>query len=79
MTMKTSRQPIATVGIDIGKNRFHIIGLDEHGSIVLRQKLSRRQVVARFANLPQCLIGMEACAGAHHLCPSSSALEPLRA
>src|SRR5829696_9650581 len=58
---------IAVIGIDIGKNSFHVIGLDDRGSIVLRQKWSRGQVAARFANLPPCLIGMEACVGAHHL------------
>ena len=58
---------IATVGIDIGKNSFHVIGLDQRGAIVLRQKWSRGQVEARFANMSPCLIGMEACVGAHHL------------
>jgi transposase len=55
------------MGIDIGKNSFHIIGLDERGAIVLRQKWSRGQLEARLANTPPCLIGMEACVGAHHL------------
>ena len=54
---------IAVVGIDIGKNSLHIVGHDERGAIVLRQKWSRGQVEARFANMPQCLIGMEACVG----------------
>jgi transposase len=58
---------IAVIGIDIGKNSFHIVGHDERGAIVLRQKWSRGQVEARFANMPPCLIGMEACVGAHHL------------
>jgi transposase len=58
---------ITTIGIDLGKNNFHLTGLDEQGAIVLRQKLSRGQLDQRFVNLPPCLIGMEACAGAHHL------------
>jgi len=58
---------ITVIGIDIGKNSFHVVGLDERGAIVLRQKWSRGQVEARFANMPACLIGMEACVGAHHL------------
>jgi len=62
-----SNTTIAVVGIDIGKNSFHIVGLDERGAIVVRQKWSRGQVEARFANMPPCLIGMEACVGAHHL------------
>jgi transposase len=55
------------MGIDIGKNSFHVVGLDQRGAIVLRQKWSRRQIEARLANIPRCLIGMEACVGAHHL------------
>jgi hypothetical protein len=57
---------IAVVGIDIGKNSFHVVGLDQRGAIVLRQKWSRSQVDARFANMPPCLVGMEACVGAHN-------------
>ncbi|HYN00625.1 MAG TPA: IS110 family transposase, partial [Aestuariivirgaceae bacterium] len=58
---------IAVIGIDIGKNSFHVVGLDARGAIVLRQKWSRGQVETRLANMPPCLIGMEACVGAHHL------------
>src|SRR6266481_2506174 len=58
---------IATMGIDIGKNSFHVVGLDRRGAIVLRQKWSRGQIEARLAAMPPCLIGMEACVGAHHL------------
>lgn len=58
---------VAVIGIDIGKNSFHVVGLDQRGAMVLRQKWSRGQVEARFANMPPCLVGMEACVGAHHL------------
>src|SRR5436853_1880722 len=58
---------VGTMGIDIGKNSFHVVGLDQRGTIVLRQKWSRGQGEARLANMPACLIGMEACVGAHHL------------
>jgi transposase len=58
---------VAVVGIDIGKNSFHIVGLSDRGEILLRQKWSRSQVEVRLANMPRCLIGMEACVGAHHL------------
>jgi len=58
---------VAVIGIDIGKNSFHVVGLDTRGAIVLRQKWSRGQVEARLANMSPCLIGMEACVGAHHL------------
>ena len=64
---QTSNTAIAVIGIDIGKNSFHVVGHDARGAIVLRQKWSRGQVEARLANLPPCLIGMEACVGAHHL------------
>jgi transposase len=64
---ETAHSAIAVVGIDIGKNSFHVVGLDQRGAIVLRQKWSRGQVYARFANMPPCLVGMEACVGAHHL------------
>ena len=58
---------IAVIGVDIGKNSFHVVGLDDRGAIALRQKWSRGQVETRLANIPPCLIGMEACVGAHHL------------
>ncbi len=58
---------VTVIGIDIGKNSFHIVGHNKHGAIVLRQKWSRGQVEARLSDLPPCLIGMETCVGAHHL------------
>ena len=64
---QTANTAIAVIGIDIGKNSFHVVGHDARGAIVLRQKWSRGQVEARLANMPPCLIGMEACVGAHHL------------
>jgi len=65
--MSSKSSNLAVIGIDIGKNTFHLIGLDGAGDIVLRCKLSRRQLSVRLANLQPCLIGMEACVGAHHL------------
>src|SRR3954470_12553069 len=64
---QTPNTAVAVIGIDIGKNSFHVVGHDARGAIVLRQKWSRGQVEARLANIPPCLIGMEACVGAHHL------------
>jgi transposase len=55
------------LGIGIGKNSFHLIGLDARGAIVLRQKLSHGQVEARLDPRRAGLIGMEACVGAYHL------------
>jgi len=66
MSQKLDTSPVV-IGIDIGKNSFHIIGQNQRGAIVLRQKWSRGQVEARLANLSPCRIGMEACVGAHHL------------
>ena len=71
---RTTHKAIAVIGIDIGKNSFHVVGQDDRGAIVLRQKWSRSQVEARFANMPPCLIGMEACGGAHHLSRKLKAL-----
>jgi transposase len=64
---QTPNTAIAVIGIDIGKNSFHVVGHNARGAILLRQKWSRGQVEARLANIPPCLIGMEACVGAHHL------------
>ena len=62
-----SKTAIATIGIDLGKNSFHVVGFDRRGAVVLRQKRSRHQLESSLANMEACLIGMEACAGAHHL------------
>jgi transposase len=51
---KTATAEIAVIGIDIGKNSFHVVGLDKKGAIVLRQKWSRGQVESRLVNLPPC-------------------------
>jgi transposase len=64
---KIAHPQIAVVGIDIGKNTFHVVCHDKSGAIVLRQKWSRGQVGSRLANMTPCRIGMEACVGAHHL------------
>jgi transposase len=58
---------IVTVGIDLGKHIFHLIGMDARGKITMRERKSRGGLERRMANLPPCLIGLEACAGAHHL------------
>lgn len=56
---------ITAVGFDIAKNVFQVHGADAHGKVVARKKLKRAQVVTYFATLPPCLVGMEACGGAH--------------
>ena len=57
---------VTTVGIDLAKNVMQVHGVDERGKTVLRKQLRRNQVAAFFANLPACLVGMEACGSAHH-------------
>jgi transposase len=56
-----------TIGIDLGKTVFHLVGLDLRGEVVVRKKLSRKQLLHYTANLHVDLIGMEACGGAHFL------------
>ena len=56
-----------TIGIDLGKTVFHLVGLNLRGEAVVRKKLSRRQLLQFTANLHVDLIGMEACGGAHFL------------
>jgi len=65
---------ITTIGIDLAKNVFQVHGADERGKPVLRKQIRREQMVGFFSNLPQCLIGMEACGGAHHLARKLQAL-----
>ena len=57
---------ITTIGLDLAKNVFQVHGVNERGRSVLRKQLKRDQVAPFFANLPPCLIGIEACASAHH-------------
>lgn len=57
---------IATIGLDIAKNVFQVHGVDAGGRVVLRQKVRRNKLLALFADLEPCLVGMEACATAHH-------------
>ncbi len=54
-------------GIDIGKTVFHLVGLSKEGHIVTKKRFSRKQLVTFTVNLPTCLIGIEACPGAHFL------------
>jgi transposase len=57
---------ITTAGIDLAKNVFQIHGVDERGKTVVRKRLRRNQVLAFFVQRPPCLVGMEACGGAHY-------------
>jgi len=57
---------VRTIGLDIAKNVFQMHGVDEIGAVVLRRQVRRRQVLEVFGKLPPCLVGIEACATAHH-------------
>ncbi len=58
---------IVTLGIDLAKNIFALHGVDNNGAAVLvKPRVARDQLLSIVANLPSCLIGMEACTGAHH-------------
>jgi transposase len=57
---------VTTIGFDIAKNVFQLHGVDANGKTVLRKQLKRNQVLAFFANLSPCRVGLEACSGAHY-------------
>jgi transposase len=59
-------QTITTIGLDIAKSVFQVHGQDGAGQVVIRRQLKRRSVLAFFQKLPPCLVGIEACASAHH-------------
>jgi transposase len=67
MPRKINGVTVMTIGIDPGKNTLHLVGLDARGGIVLREKVARGRVVARLANVPPCLIGIEAGMGTHYV------------
>ena len=52
---------VTTIGLDLAKNVFQVHGADAKGRMVFKKRLSRSKVLSFFANLPPCLIGMEAC------------------
>ena len=57
---------ISTIGLDLAKNVFQVHGIDANEKVLVRKQLRRSQVIAFFSALPPCLVGMEACATAHH-------------
>lgn len=57
---------VTTIGLDLAKNVFQVHGVDAAGRVVVRRALRRNQVLAYFARMPACLVGMEACATAHY-------------
>ena len=67
MSQSTNAVAISTIGIDTGKNTLHLIGLDEQGTIVLREKPARGRIARRLANASPCLIGIEAGMATHYV------------
>ena len=57
---------VITIGLDIAKSVFQVHGVDGAGSVVIRKRVSRAKILEFFADLPRCLIGIEACPAAHH-------------
>jgi len=62
-----TKTPIATLRIDLGKNSCSLAGLDATGAVVVRRRMTREGVIKFAAELPACVVAMEACCGAHYL------------
>ena len=60
------KRDINVIGIDIAKRVFHVIGMVTRGTIILRKRLYRGEVMSLMAQLPRATVGMEACGGAHY-------------
>lgn len=60
------KQEIVTVGLDLAKSVFQVHAIGSDGAVLIRRKLRRAEVIGFFTDLPSCLVGMEACASAHH-------------
>jgi len=73
-TSQTPPTDLAVIGIDIGKEVFHLIGLSRDGKVVLRRKIRRLALTDIFKKLPPCLVGMEACLSAHFVSRTLRAL-----
>ena len=57
---------ITTLGIDTAKQVFQLHGVEAHGHVVLHKRITRKQVLPLLAQLPPCLVGLEACGGSHY-------------
>jgi len=74
MPRRSTVQAVTVIGVDFGKNTLHLIGLNSSGAIVLREKVSRGRIASRLANLPPCLIGIEAGMATHYVARELAAL-----
>ena len=60
------KQPLTVLGIDLAKRVFHLVGMNETGHVVFKQRLTREALLPFIARLSPVVIGMEACGGAHY-------------
>jgi transposase len=67
MPHKSTVYAVTAIGVDIGMNTLHMVGLDSCGAIVLREKVLRGRVASRLANLQPCLIGIETGMATHYV------------
>ena len=67
MTKSRSQPSFSSIGIDIGKEVFHIVGFSDDGKIALRKKIRRSAFVSEFEKLPSSVVGLEACQSAHFI------------
>ena len=65
---------VTTIGLDLAKNVFQVHGIDNVGNVTIRKKLRRAEMLAFFAELAPCRVGMEACATSHHWARQIAAL-----
>lgn len=63
--VKNDFDGLMSVGVDIGKDVFHLAGLDQEGPLILRKKIKRMALIAKLEELPHCIVGMKACLTAH--------------
>jgi transposase len=66
LTIGKVRVNITTIGFDLAKTSFSLVGTNKHGKVVLRKTLSLNKLMAFIAQCPPCLIGLEACSGTHY-------------
>ena len=74
MPRKSTVHAVTAIGIDMGKTTLHMVGLDSRGAIVLREKVARGRITSRLANLPPCLIGIEAGMATHYVARELAAI-----
>ena len=76
--MDTTARPLSSIGIDIGKEVFHVVGFSTDGKIAFRRKIKRLALVETFRRLPPSVVGMEACLSAHFVSRAFANFTPVR-